>query len=68
VTVPVLALHREGDQLVPAGNAGYIAAHVRDGRSVVLPGRDSVIWAGDVDPIASHVERFLAGPGGRKSH
>jgi hypothetical protein len=26
---------------------------------VILPGSDSVIWAGDVDVIASHVERFL---------
>jgi pimeloyl-ACP methyl ester carboxylesterase len=60
VTVPVLALHREHDRLVPARNAAYIAAHVRHGRSVILPGGDSVIWAGDVDAIASHVEQFLS--------
>jgi DNA-binding SARP family transcriptional activator/pimeloyl-ACP methyl ester carboxylesterase len=58
VTVPVLALHREHDQLIPSDNAADIAAQVRDGRSVVLPGANSVIWAGDVDAIAEQVERF----------
>jgi pimeloyl-ACP methyl ester carboxylesterase len=64
VTVPVLALHREHDLVIPAGNAAYIAAHVRDGRQVVLPGADTVLWAGDVDAIASQVERFLSVAGG----
>jgi pimeloyl-ACP methyl ester carboxylesterase len=63
VAVPVLALHREHDRFIPAANAEYIAAHVRDGRAVILPGTDSVIWAGDVDAIASCVERFLSGTG-----
>jgi len=60
VTVPVLALHRENDLVIPFANAPYIATHVRNGRSVVLPGSDTVLWAGDVDAIASHTERFLS--------
>ena len=60
VTAPVLALHRAGDQFIPAANADFIADHVQHGRSVVLPGNDSVIWAGDVDAIAEEVERLLA--------
>ena len=40
--------------------AHFIADHVQHGRSVVLPGNDSVIWAGDVDAIAEEVERLLA--------
>ena len=60
VTVPVLALHRTGDQFIPAANADFIADHVQHGRSVVLPGNDSVIWAGDVDAIAAEIERLLA--------
>lgn len=59
VAVPVLALNRAHDRLIPAGNARYIAEHVRDGRHVTLPGGDSVIWAGDVDAIASQIEPFL---------
>jgi DNA-binding SARP family transcriptional activator/pimeloyl-ACP methyl ester carboxylesterase len=60
VAVPVLALHRTGDRLVPAANADFIAAHVQRGRSVLLPGDDSVIWAGDVDAIAAEIEGLLA--------
>jgi pimeloyl-ACP methyl ester carboxylesterase len=59
VTVPVLTLHRAQDRLIPAGNATFLATHVRDGRAVILPGADSVLWAGDVDAVASEVERFL---------
>jgi hypothetical protein len=59
VAAPVLALHREGDRMIPSSNAAYIAATVQDGRCVTLPGNDSVIWAGDVDAIAAEVELFL---------
>ncbi len=59
VAAPVLALHRDGDRMIPSSNAAYIADHVQDGRGVTLPGSDSVIWAGDVDAIAAEVEAFL---------
>jgi DNA-binding SARP family transcriptional activator/pimeloyl-ACP methyl ester carboxylesterase len=61
VVAPVLALHREHDRFIPASNAAYIADHAADGRAVILPGADSVIWAGDVDTLAGHVEAFLTG-------
>jgi DNA-binding SARP family transcriptional activator/pimeloyl-ACP methyl ester carboxylesterase len=66
VVPPVLALHREHDQLVPAANARYIATHVRNGRAVILPGSDNVIWAEDVDGIAEQVEGFLTDVGRRR--
>lgn len=59
----VLAIHRQGDRMIPAANATYLAGHVPDGRAVVLPGDDSVIWAGDVDAVAAEIEGFLR-PGG----
>jgi pimeloyl-ACP methyl ester carboxylesterase len=59
VSVPVLALHRTGDRLIPASNAEFIASHVQDGRAVLLPGDDSVIWAEDVDAIAAEIESLL---------
>ena len=59
VSVPVLAIHRQGDRLIPSVNASYIASHVQDGQAVILPGDDSVIWAGDVDAIAAEVELLL---------
>ena len=61
VSAPVLALHRVQDRFVPPENAEYIAAHVRDGRRVLLPGADDLLWAGDVDIVADQIERFLAG-------
>jgi DNA-binding SARP family transcriptional activator/pimeloyl-ACP methyl ester carboxylesterase len=59
VSVPVLALHREDDRMIPAEIASYIADHVQHGRRVLLPGSDSTIWAGDVDRIAAEIEAFL---------
>jgi pimeloyl-ACP methyl ester carboxylesterase len=61
VAVPVLALHREHDRLIPPATAEYLAAHVQHGRSRLLPGGDTVIWSGDVDVIADQVEDFLTG-------
>jgi pimeloyl-ACP methyl ester carboxylesterase/DNA-binding SARP family transcriptional activator len=63
VGVPVLALHREHDRFIPASNAAYIADHVAGARAVILPGADSVIWAGDVDAVATEVEAFLGETG-----
>jgi pimeloyl-ACP methyl ester carboxylesterase len=62
VTVPVLALHRRDDEVVPASNADHIAAHVPVGRAALLPGGDSAIRAGDVDAIAAHIENVLPQP------
>jgi DNA-binding SARP family transcriptional activator/pimeloyl-ACP methyl ester carboxylesterase len=59
VAAPVLALHRHGDLVIPAANADHITSLVPNGRAVILPGRDSAIWAGDVDAIATQVEDFL---------
>jgi DNA-binding SARP family transcriptional activator/pimeloyl-ACP methyl ester carboxylesterase len=62
IRVPTLVLHRRGDRVLPARNAAYLAAHIAGARHVELPGDDHVIWAGDVDTIAAHVEQFLTGP------
>jgi DNA-binding SARP family transcriptional activator/pimeloyl-ACP methyl ester carboxylesterase len=59
VRVPVLALHRRGDNVVSAGNATWLADHLPMGRAVLLPGRDSLLWAGDVDAPAAEIERYL---------
>ena len=45
--------------MIPAANASYIAERVPDGEAVILPGDDSVIWAGDVDAVATEIELFL---------
>jgi pimeloyl-ACP methyl ester carboxylesterase len=62
VRAPALVLHRHGDRVLPLANAHHLAAHIPAARHVELPGDDHVIWAGDVDAIAAHVERFLSDP------
>jgi DNA-binding SARP family transcriptional activator/pimeloyl-ACP methyl ester carboxylesterase len=59
VTVPTLVLHRRGDRAIGAGNATYLADHLPHAQLVLLPGDDTVLWAGDVDPIAAAIEAWL---------
>jgi DNA-binding SARP family transcriptional activator/pimeloyl-ACP methyl ester carboxylesterase len=61
VTVPTLVLHRRGDRAISAGNAAYLAERIPHARLVLLPGEDTVLWAGDVDPIAAAIESWLTG-------
>ena len=59
VTAPTLVLHRRGDRALNAGNAIYLADHLPQAHLVLLPGDDTVLWAGDVDPIAEAIETWL---------
>jgi DNA-binding SARP family transcriptional activator/pimeloyl-ACP methyl ester carboxylesterase len=59
VSVPTLVLHRRGDRAISAGNASYLAEHIPNARLVLLPGEDTVLWAGDVDSIAAAIEAWL---------
>jgi pimeloyl-ACP methyl ester carboxylesterase len=59
VAAPTLVLHRRGDRAIGAGNAEYLAEHIANARLVLLPGEDTVLWAGDVDSIAAAIEAWL---------
>jgi pimeloyl-ACP methyl ester carboxylesterase len=59
VTAPTLVLHRRGDRALDAGNATYLADHLPQAHLVLLPGDDTVLWAGDVDPIAEAIQTWL---------
>jgi len=59
VTAPTLVLHRRGDRAINAGNAIYLADHIPNAHLVLLPGDDTVLWAGDVDSIAEAIETWL---------
>jgi len=61
IHVPTLVLHRDGDLDVGVGNARYLARAIPGARLIELPGRDHLIYAGDVDPILDEVEEFLTG-------
>jgi DNA-binding SARP family transcriptional activator/pimeloyl-ACP methyl ester carboxylesterase len=61
VSAPTLVLHRRGDRAISSGNATYLADHIPDARLALLPGEDTVLWAGDIDAIAAAVEAWLRG-------
>jgi DNA-binding SARP family transcriptional activator/pimeloyl-ACP methyl ester carboxylesterase len=59
VSVPTLVLHRRGDRAIGAGNASYLAERVPGAELVLLPGDDTILWAGDVDAVAAAIEPWL---------
>jgi pimeloyl-ACP methyl ester carboxylesterase/DNA-binding CsgD family transcriptional regulator len=59
--VPVLAIHRSGDMLVPAAESRALAMAGVGAVYVELPGRDHLLWSGDVNRLADTVEEFLTG-------
>jgi DNA-binding SARP family transcriptional activator/pimeloyl-ACP methyl ester carboxylesterase len=61
VSAPTLVLHRRGDRAISSGNASYLAARIPHARLALLPGEDTVLWAGDVDAIADEIQAWLRG-------
>jgi class 3 adenylate cyclase len=61
IHVPTLVLHREGDRIVRAAQARYVADQIADATCVVLPGEDHIPFLGDSDAILDEVERFVTG-------
>ena len=59
--VPVLAIHRSGDMLVPAAESRAPAMAGVGAVYVELPGRDHLLWSGDVNRLADTMEEFLTG-------
>jgi DNA-binding SARP family transcriptional activator/pimeloyl-ACP methyl ester carboxylesterase len=59
VTAPTLVLHRRHDRANDAANARYLARAVPTAELVLLPGDDTVLWAGDVDAIAAAIEAWI---------
>ena len=61
IRVPTLVLHRDGDLDVDVENGRYLARAIPGARLVVLPGRDHLVFVGDVDPVVAEIEEFLTG-------
>ncbi len=61
IRTPTMVLHRVGDTRVNVEGGRAIAANIKDARYVELPGDDHLLWAGDVDAVADHMEEFLTG-------
>jgi DNA-binding SARP family transcriptional activator/pimeloyl-ACP methyl ester carboxylesterase len=65
VSVPTLVLHRRDDRAIDSANARYLARTIPAAELVLLPGDDTVLWAGDVDAVAAAVQTWMAGIGAR---
>jgi len=61
IRVPTLVLHRDGDLDVDVENGRYLARAIPGARLVVLPGRDHLVFVGDVDRVVAEIEEFLTG-------
>ena len=61
IPVPTLLLHRTDDIAFDVRHSRYFAEHIPGAKYVELPGRDSLITAGDGDEMLSEVEEFLTG-------
>ena len=61
ISVPTLLLHRTDDQAFDVRHSRYFAEHIPGAKYVELPGRDSLVTAGDGEVLLSEVEEFLTG-------
>lgn len=61
IRVPTLVVHAERDQMVPIGQARYVADHIPGARFVTLDSDVHLICVSDVlDQLGDHMRAFLA--------
>ncbi len=61
VSAPTLVIHRAEDAYAGIEGGRRLARQIKDARFVELPGRDHLIWMGDVEGMADIVEEFVTG-------
>jgi class 3 adenylate cyclase/alpha-beta hydrolase superfamily lysophospholipase len=61
IHVPVLVLHRVGDDFIPIEHSRYLAQHVAGARLVELAGSDHLFLYGNVDALIDEIEEFVTG-------
>ncbi len=59
--MPVLVIHRQGDQAVPPSDGRYLAEHIPGAQYAELPGNDHTVYLGDQRAVHSTVIAFLDG-------
>ncbi|HVO14195.1 MAG TPA: adenylate/guanylate cyclase domain-containing protein [Alphaproteobacteria bacterium] len=61
IRVPTLIVHRTDDTLITVEAARLMARDIPDAKLVELPGRDHLMWVGDVDAVTDAIVEFLTG-------
>jgi pimeloyl-ACP methyl ester carboxylesterase len=61
ISQPTLVIQREGDDVVRAPHAQYMAERIPNARLLTVPGDDHAFYVGDTDVIVDAVEEFLTG-------
>ena len=61
IRVPTLVMYRAEDHPSIVGGSGYIVEHVPGAKSVVFPGSEHSIAAGNSPAVLEEMERFLRG-------
>lgn len=61
IRVPTLVIHRSGARFAPSEGGRYLAEQIAGARYVEVPGIDTYVWAGDIEPILGEVEEFITG-------
>jgi class 3 adenylate cyclase len=61
IRVPTLVIHRTDARFAPRDGGRYIAEKIAGARFVEVPGIDTYLWAGDIEPILGEVEEFITG-------
>lgn len=59
VAAPTLVIRRASDEMASPSSGRFLAEHVAQGEYFEVPGRDSLPWVGDPDPILQAIERFI---------
>lgn len=61
IRVPTLVLHRRDLQTFGVGHGRYLGEHIPGATLLELPGRDSLYWVGETEPMLAEIEEFLTG-------
>ncbi len=61
IRVPTLVIHRTDDARIKVAGGRYLAEKIPGARYVEVPGRDHVLWAGDIDRVVDEIEEFVTG-------
>src|SRR4051794_38518661 len=61
IRTPTLVARREGDVATDARHARYVAEHIPGARLLELPGRDNLVFVGDMEAALASIEEFLIG-------